>query len=110
MEARTGHDSFGTFLKTLYSHGVEKTMDQQNHEAFPIDSLKILVTLAKSRSEPLCQLMAESELEFTKFADALKGMREASLIDFAGKPGNETVEITPTGEELAEQLARLTAP
>ncbi len=109
MEARTKHDSFGTFLKTIESHGIGEANDQQEHEAFPVDSLRILVSLAKSGSEPVTQLLADSEVEFVKFADALKEMRGASLIDLTGEPGNETVQITPTGEQLAEQLARLTA-
>ena len=87
-------DNFGTFLETLKRR---ETSRQESKGA----SFDLLTILADSGPAPVPDLMKESGMGIIDFAEALKAICEAGLITLAGPPGNEMVELTPNGEQVA---------
>jgi predicted transcriptional regulator len=107
MEARPTPDSFGTFLKTLQSHGVSEREARQDPQLYPDmlgDSLKILANLADTGSRPVTELLERSGVGFSRFSEVLKLLESQSLVNIVGEPGQESVKITPEGEQIARSM------
>lgn len=97
MQRRSKGDSFGTFLEKMKQYqSTERTVGES--------PLRLLTILANSGPRPVPELMAESGMGFTDFAEALKTMREIGLITLTDQPGHEVVAITPSGEQMAQLL------
>jgi predicted transcriptional regulator len=86
--------SFAPFLEKMQQY----RQRQQTPGGSP---LKLLTILVSSGPRPVPELIRESGMGFADFAEALETMQEAGLIALAGQPGQEVVEITPSGERMA---------
>ncbi len=97
---RPKSDSFTTFLE---SRQRRKTSEQATTGN---TALALLFKLADAQNHqmPVTDLMSATEMSFTDFADALKGLRESGFIALSG-PKSEIATLTNQGEDLA-RLAR----
>lgn len=93
-------DSFTAFLE---SRQQRKTSGQA---ATGKTALTLLFKLADAQDHqmPVTDLMSATEMSFTDFADALKGLGESGFIALSG-PKGEIATLTNQGEEVA-RLAR----
>jgi predicted transcriptional regulator len=68
-----------------------------------VSAISLLGILAETEQKELqvSELMSKSGMGFAEYAEALKGLRTAGFLDMAGEPGNEVVQLTPKGEEIA---------
>jgi predicted transcriptional regulator len=94
METKPKTNSFGTFLETIHYGSTSRRGPVK-------DSLKLWSAIVASRPVTVSDLMRDSEMDFTTFAEALEALREAELIVLTGRPGQETVELTSYGEQVA---------
>jgi predicted transcriptional regulator len=93
MATKSKTNGFVTFLETLRSTSARRE---------PVGaSLKLWSSLASSEPRAVTDLMHESDMDFVTFAESLQALREAGLVELVGEPGNETVQLTPYGEEVA---------
>ena len=97
MDGKSYTDSFGTFLESVQRNSQQP---QQSPPATAGAPLKLLGTLAEHGAQPLQELMAQSGLSFTEFADSMKTMQDTGLLEISGTPGQEQVDITPRGRQL----------
>lgn len=94
METKPTTNSFGTFLETVHYGSTDQRAPVK-------DSLELWSAIVASRPIPVSELMRDSKIDFMTFAEALEALREADLITLTGQPGQETVELTPHGEQVA---------
>ena len=94
METKPKTNSFGTFLETIHYGSTDRRGPVK-------DSLTLWSAIVAARPVPVSELMRDSGMDFTTFAEALEALREAELIVLAGQPGQEMVELTSRGEQVA---------
>ncbi len=61
----------------------------------------LLHILADRGPQPVQQLYPASGMDFTQFSQALNGFRDAGLVEFTKRNGEEVVALTPNGAKLA---------
>ena len=92
----------GTFLPYLESRNRDKLA--QSAAASPLTLLEILTRQAE-RSLPLFELQTQSGLDPSRYAAALKGLRDPGYILIEGEAPEQMVRLTPSGAQVL-QLAR----
>ena len=96
MDVKSKADSFGTFLESL-----QRSESAQQAPVPASSAPRILATLADSDPRPMSDLLPLCGLPFTEFADVVKTMQQAELVAVPGAPGQEQIEITPQGRQVA---------
>ena len=94
---RSKADSFTAYLE--YKQQLEK----QKTPATGGTALSILAALAKNANQslPVAELQPASGMSLLDFAEALKRLRDSGYITMTGTPGQETVALTPLGNDVA---------
>lgn len=87
---KTSTDSFGTFLERLHD-AVDKPGDP---------GLRLLTVLEQSGPATRASLFARSDLDLVSFAAGFDAVRSSGFIASHGKPGDEILELTPSGREV----------
>ena len=101
----------------LKHHG-KHARNGKNHAVAIGDDVaaKLLEALAGGGARSIPQLLADTHLGLSPVLHALQTLRDFRLINFAGEPGEETVEVTRSGAEavtvfkqthIREEAARL---
>jgi predicted transcriptional regulator len=67
----------------------------------PKVSLKLFSMIPSNEAIPIGQLLGKSDMSFTDFAEALKAIENAGLIEIRGEGTNQTVALTDMGAKLA---------
>lgn len=90
-------DSFSTFLQTY------RTLEKKEGGARP-EPLALLSTLSSLgvKRTSVSSLLEASGMSFTDFVSALERLRAAHLVEMVGAPGQEEVELSSAGEQLAQ--------
>jgi hypothetical protein len=95
----------GTFLPYMESQNREKLADPgATAPASPLTLLEIL-TRQPERSLPLFELQTQSGMDPSRYAAALKGLRDPGYILIEGEVPEQVVRLTPSGAQVL-QLAR----
>ncbi len=107
MTARSGADSFGTFLETYYAEMRDRR--RADDRKVPLNAaLKLLIIIAKTtnQSEPpsVAELLGVSGMGFLTFSDALNALTEVGLVRLVGPPGDERVELDSSGKNVARLM------
>jgi hypothetical protein len=95
MVKPTRADSFGTFLKTVQTGGVEET------EAPARTSQTALLKLLRSKPHTIRELITISELGTAQLLGALKNLQDLRLVEGTGAPEGDVVQLTETGKAVA---------
>ena len=69
----------------------------------PLSATTALLTELLQGPRKLAELQSTTGLGFTEFADSVKALLDASLIELEGVSGDETAKLSPTGAALASQ-------
>lgn len=93
-KTKSKSNSFGTFLETVH-RGTAKRGESVGNP------LELTTILAGSGPMTVPELLRSSEMGFIDFAKSLDTLREAKLVALVGEPGQETVELTSNGEQVA---------
>lgn len=93
MESKTS--SFGPFLEAMQR--------QKSAQASPVHEARrrVLTTLAETGPEPVEKLRQQMDMRFEDFADTVKSLRGAELIEIRATDSDEIVELTDKGRQLA---------
>jgi len=94
-----GGDYFGTFLENMGVPAPPTSVPRPESTAF-----LILRTLGDTDRQPAQDLMKQYGIGLIHFADALTEMSAANLIQVIGQPGDELVEITPSGKRILQSI------
>lgn len=92
----------GTFLP--YLEAANRETPAQRASVSPLTLLEILVTQAQ-QSLPMFELQSQSGLEPSRYAAALKSLRDAGYIAIEGEAPEQVVKLTGSGAAIV-QLAR----
>jgi len=98
MERKTKAGSF-----TAYLECANRAKQAPSTVGSPVSLLTVLAA-TKDQKLPLDVLRKVSGMEFSQFAEGLKGLQEAGFVDVTGAAGSETVELTANGAKLADSL------
>lgn len=93
MENKT---SFGPFLTTLQQQKSARTSVVREARR------KVLTTLAESGHLPVEKLRLQVQMRFEDFADTVKGLKDAELIEVELKDSDEIVLLTDKGRQIAD--------
>ena len=95
---------FEPFLKGMKSSGVAAPSQAPESQApAALGATTALLTELVRGPRKLAELQQTSGLGFTEFADAVKALLDAKLIELEGTAGDETAKLSPTGAALASQ-------
>jgi hypothetical protein len=89
-------DSFGTFLETM-----QRGRKGRQQTGTPIRILQALAA-APAKRLSTAELLKQSSAPITEFANALTALQEPGFIKVETSAGEETAQITPAGERVAE--------
>ena len=92
----------GTFLPYMEYKNRERLAQPQ--PASPLTLLEILTQQAE-RSLPLFELQTQSGMDPSRYAAALKSLRDPGYIAIEGEAPEQVVRLTPSGAQV-RQLAR----
>ena len=92
----------GTFLPYMEYKNRERLAQPQ--PASPLTLLEILTQQAE-RSLPLFELQTQSGMDPSRYAAALKSLRDPGYIAIEGEAPEQVVRLTPSGAQVL-QLAR----
>jgi DNA-binding IclR family transcriptional regulator len=92
----------GTFLPYMEYRNREKLA--QRALASPLTLLEILARQPQ-QSLSLFELQEQSDMDPSRYGDALKSLRNAGYIEFVGEGFEGVVQLTPGGAQVV-QLAR----
>jgi predicted transcriptional regulator len=87
-------DAFATFLEQVKQAEPEASRPGG-------DAMSLLGVLAEQGGQSVPDLMQATSLGFERFAEALNAMLNAGLVQLTTKAGQEVVELTPSGAEIA---------
>lgn len=94
----------GSFLPFLEYSQREKSSRQPTTAVSPVSLLEILARQLQ-RSLPLFDLQKLSDMEPSRYGEALKSLRDGGYITIAGDPAEQIVTLTDSGAKVA-QIAR----
>lgn len=96
---------FEPFLKGMKASGAAAQSSRPNEAQAPssLNATTALLTELVPGPRPLTELQQATGLGFTEFADAVKALLDAKLIEVEGASGDETARLSPTGSALASQ-------
>jgi predicted transcriptional regulator len=97
MEPKSSSDAFGPFLETL-QQSKKQTSKSRKSANIPID---LLVLLKEEGSVSVSEIFENSDVGLFEVTNALKELQDADLLRISGPSGQESVELTPTGDKLA---------
>ena len=88
-------DSFSAFLEA-------KQKSRSSAPASGGTALSLLNTLASVDQQQMAvkDLMADSGMTLTDFADALKSLKESGYLTLSGAPGAEVAKLTTLGQDV----------
>jgi predicted transcriptional regulator len=73
--------------------------EQQRAKASPLTLLEILAR-GSTRALPIFDLQGQSEMEPSRYAEALKSLRDAGFIVIQGEALEQSVQLTDRGAEV----------
>lgn len=97
-------DSFGTFLEQVKRYnniGQQRTPAPRQAEDDQKPGNVLLRIVSGAGPLTVSELMRESSLGFSEFADALKSIQQADLVSLESRDGDELVKLTEKGERVA---------
>lgn len=89
----------GTFLP--YMEAVNREKRAQPKPASPLTLLEILARQLQ-QSLPLFELQTQSGMEPSRYAEALKSLRNAGYIEFVGEGFEGVIRLTPSGAQVVQ--------
>ena len=97
---------FEPFLKGMKSSGVATQSPPSDSQApTSLGATTALLTELMQGPRKLSELQETTGLGFTEFANAVKALLDAKLIELEGASGDETAKLSPTGAALASQAS-----
>jgi hypothetical protein len=97
---------FEPFLRGMKSSGVAaQTRSSESQASAPaaLGATTALLTELLNGPRKLADLQQTTGLGFTEFADSVKALLDAKLIELEGVSGDETAKLSATGAALASQ-------
>ncbi len=91
----------GTFLPYLEASERRKSSTQSDAPASPLSLLAILVRQSR-QSLPLFDLQTLSQMQPSRYAEALKSLRDAGYITIEGEAPEQMVRLTGSGAEVVK--------
>jgi len=97
---------FEPFLKGMKASGAAAQSQSSEKQApTSLGATTALLTELVPGPRTLTELQQATGLGFTEFADAVKALLDAKLIEVEGASGDETARLSPTGSALASQTS-----
>jgi len=96
MESKSGPTSFGPFLEAMQRQKAAQAGVVREARR------KVLVKLRDTGPEPVEELRKKVQMRFEEFAETVRGLKDAELIEMELKDSDEVVLLTDKGRRLAD--------
>lgn len=95
MERKSSSTSFGPFLEALQAKRSAETRVVREARR------KLVTSLASTGPEPVEKLRRQVQMRFEDFADAVRDLKDADLIQIESTASDDVVSLTDKGRQLS---------